>query len=241
MVLGIDIGSCYTKGILVDSAVIGRHLVKTSFKPKSAIAEVKKNLTGYDRIVATGYGRELVPDADRVITEISALARGASYLNPAVRTVIDIGGQDSKIIKIRDRKIDRFVMNDRCAAGTGNFVGKIGISLGLTLEEFGRLALKSDRPEPIDSLCVVMAETEILSLVSEEKKLEDIVFGVCDSLIRRLIGLGSQIGIEEPVLFCGGGALNPGLIKALKRFIRDVTVPDDPQFVGALGAAVSSA
>jgi predicted CoA-substrate-specific enzyme activase len=241
MVLGIDIGSCYTKGILVDSRVVGKHLVKTSFKPKSAIEEVMNSLTGYDRIVATGYGRELVAGADRIITEILALARGASYINPAVRTVIDIGGQDSKIIKVKDRKIERFVMNDRCAAGTGNFVEKIGLSLGLTLDEFGRLALQSDRPEPIDSLCVVMAETEILSLVSEEKRLEDIVFGVCNALIRRLIGMGSQIGIEEPVLFCGGGALNPGLVKALKRAIKDVTVPNDPQFVGALGAAVSSA
>lgn len=239
MVLGIDIGSCYTKGILAGTQVVGKHLVKTSFKPKLAIDEIKNNLTGYDRIVATGYGRELVSDADRVITEISALARGASFINPAVRTVIDIGGQDSKIIKVKDRKIERFVMNDRCAAGTGNFVEKIGLSLGLTLEEFGRLALKSDRAEPIDSLCVVMAETEILSLVSEEKKLEDIVFGVCDSLIRRLISLGSQIEIEEPVLFCGGGALNPGLVRALGRYISDITVPPDPQFVGALGAAVS--
>jgi predicted CoA-substrate-specific enzyme activase len=239
MVLGIDIGSCYTKGVLFGSKMIGKHLVKTSFKPKLAIDEVKKNLAGFDRIVATGYGRELVPGADQIITEISALARGASYVNPAVRTIIDIGGQDSKIIKIKDRKVERFVMNDRCAAGTGNFVEKIGLSLGLTLEEFGQLALKSDRPEPIDSLCVVMAETEILSLVSEEKKLEDIVFGVCDSLIRRLIGLGSQIGIEEPVLFCGGGALNPGLVKALKRVVKDVTVPADPQFIGALGASVS--
>jgi predicted CoA-substrate-specific enzyme activase len=239
MVLGIDIGSCYTKGVLLDSMVKSKHLVKTSFKPKAAIGEIMKALNGYDRIVATGYGRELVAGADQVITEITALCRGASFIDPAVRTIIDIGGQDSKIIKVKDRKIERFIMNDRCAAGTGNFVEKIGLSLGLTLDEFGALAMKSDRPEPIDSLCVVMAETEILSLVSEEKKLEDIVFGVCDALIRRLTGLASQIGIEEPVLFCGGGALNPGLVKALRRLIKNVTVPDDPQFVGALGAAVS--
>ncbi len=239
MVLGIDIGSCYTKGVLIDGSRQARHVVKTSFKPKAAIAEIMGKLKGYDRIVATGYGRGLVPDVHRTITEISALARGAAHLNPAVRTVIDIGGQDSKIIKLRDRKVERFIMNDRCAAGTGNFVEKISLSLGLDLEEFGRLALASERPETIDSLCVVMAETEILSLVSEEKKLEDIVLGVCDALIRRLIGLGSQVGIEEPVLFCGGGALNPGLVKALKRAIKDVSVPADPQFVGALGAAVS--
>lgn len=239
MVLGIDIGSCYTKGVLFDGAIKARHLVRTSYRPRAAIEEIKQILTGFDRIIATGYGRNLVSGADQTITEISALARGATYLVPAVRTIIDIGGQDSKIIKIRDRRVERFVMNDRCAAGTGNFVEKIGLSLGLSLEDFGRLALASEKPETIDSLCVVMAETEILSMVSEEKKLEDIVFGVCDALIRRLVGLGSQIGIEEPVLFCGGGAVNPGLVKALNRIIKDVTVPADPQYVGALGAAVS--
>lgn len=239
MVLGIDIGSCYTKGVLFDGEIKARHLVRTSFRPKAAIEEIKRVLTGFDRIIATGYGRKLVTDADRTITEISALARGAFCLVPAVRTIIDIGGQDSKIIKIKDRRIERFVMNDRCAAGTGNFVEKIGLSLGLSLEDFGRLALASEKPETIDSLCVVMAETEILSMVSEEKKVEDIVFGVCDALIRRLIGLGSQIGIEEPVLFCGGGALNPGLVKAMKRMIKNVSVPEHPQFIGALGAAAS--
>jgi predicted CoA-substrate-specific enzyme activase len=130
-------------------------------------------------------------------------------------------------------------MNDRCAAGTGNFVEKIAQALGLTLKDFGELALTADRSETIDSLCVVMAETEILSMVAQGKALEDIVAGVCDALVRRIDGIGSHIGIEEPILFCGGGALNPGLVKSMKRIFGSVSIPQDPQFVGAVGAALS--
>ncbi len=243
MVLGLDIGSCYTKGILFDNEIKKKVVIKTSFKPKLAIEQVKKMLestTGQTQSVAvTGYGRELVANPDLVITEITATARGAIYINPKVRTIIDIGGQDSKVIKVLNSKVERFVMNDRCAAGTGNFIEKIAQSLELSLEEFGNQAIKSNRPEQIDSLCVVMAETEILSLAGEGKKLEDIAAGVCDSLVRRIIGIGSQIGIEEPIIFCGGGALNPGLVKSVKRILGNVLVPADPQFIGALGAAVS--
>ncbi len=243
MVLGLDIGSCYTKGILFDNEIKKKVVIKTSFKPKLAIEQVRKMLestNGQTQAVAvTGYGRELVSNPDLVITEITATARGAIYINPKVRTIIDIGGQDSKVIKVLNSKVERFVMNDRCAAGTGNFIEKIAQSLELSLEEFGNQAIKSNRPEQIDSLCVVMAETEILSLAGEGKKLEDIAAGVCDSLVRRIIGIGSQIGIEEPIIFCGGGALNPGLVKSVKRILGNVLVPADPQFIGALGAAVS--
>ncbi|MEE8596658.1 MAG: acyl-CoA dehydratase activase [bacterium] len=239
MVLGIDIGSCYTKGVLFDGSIKNKIVIKTFFKPRQAIEEITSQLTGFDRIAATGYGRELVTDADVIITEITAFARGATYVNSSVNSIIDLGGQDSKIIKIRDGKVDRFIMNDRCAAGTGNFVEKIAQALGLRLEEFGNFALNSNKPEMIDSLCVVMAETEILSLVSEGKRIEDIVAGVCDALVRRITGLGAQIGIEEPILFCGGGALNPGLVKSMKRIFGALIIPDIPQFIGALGAALS--
>lgn len=239
MILGIDIGSIYTKGILFDGKIKNKLVVKTSFKAKQAIEEVKKTLIGYDKIVATGYGREMVTNADLVITEITAFAHGATFFNASSKTIIDIGGQDSKIIKLKNGKVNRFVMNDRCAAGTGNFIEKTAQALGIGLEEFGNLALKSNCPETIDSLCVVMAETEILSLVAEGKRLEDIVLGVCDSLVRRIIGIAAQVGIEEPVIFGGGGALNPGLVKAMKRNLGKVIVPEIPQFIGALGAAIS--
>ncbi len=239
MVLGLDVGSSYTKGVLFDGAIRQKAVLKTSFKPNQAIENARRQLTGYDRIVATGYGRELVTNAHKTITEITAFARGASFVEPSVRTIIDIGGQDSKIIKVKECRVDRFVMNDRCAAGTGNFIEKIAQALGLSLAEFGDLALKADRAETIDSLCVVMAETEILSLVGEGKPLEQIVAGVCDALVRRIDGIGSQIGIENPILYCGGAALNPGLVKSMKRIFRDIVIPADPQFIGAIGAALS--
>jgi|UniRef100_A0A7V3RHG5 predicted CoA-substrate-specific enzyme activase len=238
MVLGLDVGSMYTKGVLFEKQVINKAVVKTAFKPKQAIKEIKNILSGFDKIVATGYGRELVEDAYRVVTEVSAFARGSIYFNPETRTIIDVGGQDSKVIRVKNGKVIRFVMNDRCAAGTGNFIEKIAQALNLSFDEFGGLALKSERPEMIDSLCVVMAETEILSLVQEGKRLEDIILGVCDSVIRRIIGIAGQIGIEEPILFCGGGALNPGLAKALKRYYPEIIIPEEPQFVGAIGAAM---
>lgn len=239
MVLGLDVGSSYTKGILFSGKIEKKLVIKTSFKPRQAIEQVKTHFSGHDKIVATGFGRELVTDVDNIITEITAFARGASFIDSSVRTIIDIGGQDSKIIKVNNGKVDRFVMNDRCAAGTGNFIEKIAQAMNLTLEEFGNLAVKSDRPEIIDSLCVVMAETEILSLVGQGKRSEDIAAGVCDSLIRRIDGIGSQIGIEEPILFCGGGALNPGLVKSMRRILGEVIIPDAPQFIGAIGAALS--
>jgi len=239
VVLGLDVGSSYTKGILFSGKIEKKLVIKTSFKPRQAIEQVKTHFSDHDKIVATGFGRELVTDVDNIITEITAFARGASFIDSSVRTIIDIGGQDSKIIKVNNGKVDRFVMNDRCAAGTGNFIEKIAQAMNLTLEEFGNLAVKSDRPEIIDSLCVVMAETEILSLVGQGKRSEDIAAGVCDSLIRRIDGIGSQIGIEEPILFCGGGALNPGLVKSMKRILGEVIIPDAPQFIGAIGAALS--
>jgi predicted CoA-substrate-specific enzyme activase len=239
MVLGLDVGSSYTKGVLFDDKIIQKAVIKTSFKPKSAIEEAKEQLRGYDRIATTGYGRELVIGADKIITEITAFARGACYFDPTVRTIIDIGGQDSKIIKVKDGRVDRFVMNDRCAAGTGNFIEKIAQALDLSLAEFGDLASKADRAETIDSLCVVMAETEILSLVGEGRRLEHIVAGVCDALVRRIDGIGSQIGIDDPILFCGGGALNPGLVRSMHRIFENITIPEDPQFIGAVGAALS--
>jgi predicted CoA-substrate-specific enzyme activase len=238
MVLGLDIGSCYTKGALFDGAMIKKTVIRTALQPRRAIEQVLEAFTNYTGIAATGYGRKLVSKADVVITEITAFARGASFLDPSVRTIIDIGGQDSKIIKVKNGAVERFVMNDRCAAGTGNFIEKSAQSLNLNLEEFGKLAESSHTPHTIDSLCVVMAESEILSLATAGKKIEDIVAGVCDSLIRRIINIGNQIGIDEPILFCGGGALNPGLTAALRRRFSNVIIPDAAQYVGALGAAL---
>ncbi len=238
MVLGIDIGSCYTKAVLFDGQIKEKMVIKTSLRPVEAIEQVKEKLTGYKEIAATGYGRNLIHNAQKVITEITAFAYGAMYIEPGIKTIIDIGGQDSKVIKLNRGVVERFVMNDRCAAGTGNFIEKTARALDLSLESFGQLAVKSDKPETIDSLCVVMAETEILSLAAENKKLEDIVAGLCDALVRRIAALGAQVKIEPPILLCGGGALNQGIIKSMNRILGKVIVPEAPQFLGALGAAL---
>jgi len=238
MVLGLDIGSCYTKGALFDGVMVRKTVVRTALQPQQAIKQVLAELRDHTALATTGYGRKLIPTADVIITEITAFTRGAYFLDPSIRTIIDIGGQDSKIIKTKDGHIERFVMNDRCAAGTGNFIEKSAQSLSLTLDDFGTLARSSTNPLTIDSLCVVMAESEILSLATTGKKIEDIVAGVCDSLMRRIINIGSQIGIEEPILFCGGGALNPGLVVSLRRRYNNVIIPDSAQYIGALGAAL---
>lgn len=129
MVLGLDVGSCYTKGVLFDNRVRKQYVIDTAYKPKKAIDVIKRHLSGFKQIAATGFGRNLVNDADHIITEISAFGYGAFAVNPTTRTIIDIGGQDSKIIKMREGRVDRFIMNDRCAAGTGNFVEKIAQAL----------------------------------------------------------------------------------------------------------------
>jgi predicted CoA-substrate-specific enzyme activase len=241
LVLALDVGSRYTKGLLFDGGIVETAVIKTSLKPRKAIEAARDRLTGYQRVVATGYGRELVESADLTVTEITAFARGALSVLPSVRTVIDIGGEDSKVIKIAGGQVERFVMNDRCAAGTGNFIERLASALDLTLDEFGSLASASSSPRMIDSLCVVMAETEVLSLIADGESTEDILAGVCDALTRRVVSLGEQVGIEPPVLLCGGGALNPGLVKATERLLGSVSVPDNPQFVGALGAAIRAA
>ena len=238
MVLALDVGSRYTKGLLFDGRLVDTVLLKTSLKPRKAIEEAREKLKGHQRIVATGYGRELVDNADLTMTEITAFARGAASLLPSVRTVIDIGGEDSKVIRLVDGRLERFVMNDRCAAGTGNFVERLAQALDIPLSEFGALAASSKSPRTIDSLCVVMAETEVLSLIADGESTEDILAGVCDAVTRRIVALGEQVGIQAPVLLCGGGALNPGLVRAMERLLGTVNVADNPQFVGALGAAI---
>ncbi len=241
MVLALDVGSRYTKGLLFDGRIVETAVVKTSLKPRKAIEEARDRLTGYHRVVATGYGRQLVENADLAVTEITAFARGALSVLPSARTVIDIGGEDSKVIKIADGRVERFVMNDRCAAGTGNLIERLASALDLTLDEFGSLASASSCPRMIDSLCVVMAETEVLSLIADGESTEDILAGVCDAVARRVVSFGEQVGIQSPVLLCGGGALNPGLVRATERLLGRVSVPDSPQFVGALGAAIRAA
>jgi predicted CoA-substrate-specific enzyme activase len=191
-------------------------------------------------LVATGYGRIAVANADWRITEISCHARGASHLAPGARTVIDLGGQDAKVITLDDdgRPLD-FEMNDRCAAGTGRFFEVMAGALNVTLPELGDLALQATAPAPISSMCTVFAESEVVGLLAEGQSVSAIAAGLCDSVARRVLQMANRLTVIEPVVFCGGVAHNRGVVAALRRIMgMDVTVPNNPQLVGAMGAAL---
>jgi predicted CoA-substrate-specific enzyme activase len=191
------------------------------------------------RTIVTGYGRNLLAFADRKVTEITCHAEGVRRLAPGARTVVEIGGQDSKVIRLAEGgSVRDFSMNDRCAAGTGRFLEVVAVRLGIRLEDLGALAGRSLRPAAISSMCVVFAETEIISLLASGTSREDIVAGVQASIASRTAALVGRQALE-PVIFTGGVALVPGMKEALEAAVkRPVRIPPDPQFTGALGAAI---
>jgi predicted CoA-substrate-specific enzyme activase len=190
-------------------------------------------------VVATGYGRMNVPFADRQITELSCHARGVASVFPNVRLAIDVGGQDAKALRIRDGKMIDFVMNDKCAAGTGRFLEVIARTLGLNVEDLGRISANATGKTPISSTCTVFAEHEVVSRLSEGAPLEDIIAGLHDSVASRVARMARRLKIEPDVVFTGGVAKNTGVVKALEEQMeRKVLVPDEPLLSGALGAAL---
>jgi predicted CoA-substrate-specific enzyme activase len=190
------------------------------------------------RTVATGYGRNMVGFADTTVTEITCQAAGVRHLAPRVRTVIDIGGQDSKIIHLDgEGNVRDFSMNDRCAAGTGRFLEVTAARLGLNLKSLGTLASKSKKPAPISNMCVVFAETEIIGLLSAGTGPKDIAAGVQLSIAQRLVSMAGNL--RPPVVFTGGVALVPAMDRALKNsFHLPITIAPHAQLTGALGAAL---
>jgi len=189
--------------------------------------------------VATGYGRNTVDFADTTITEITCHARGVRHLVPDARTVIDIGGQDSKLIRMNPRgAVQDFVMNDRCAAGTGCFLEVVAKRLDLTLDALGDVAGRSRTPAAISSMCVVFAETEIIGLLAAGTSPEDIVAGVQTSIATRVASMAGR-SVESPVVFTGGVAMIPGMDAALQSALGcPVAIAPQPQLSGALGAAI---
>ncbi|MEO0094153.1 MAG: acyl-CoA dehydratase activase [candidate division WOR-3 bacterium] len=240
---GIDIGSRTIKFVLLtDSRVVDYRIVDTGTDPlansKSILADYK-----FDTIVATGYGRHLIQNhfGFPVITEIKAYAIGAHFLFPHCRTVIDIGGQDSKIIKIRDGQVVDFEMNDRCAAGTGKFLEVMAHTLGFPLEELGEEALKAESSVPISSMCTVFAESEVISLIARGENPKNIALGLHESILARLLSMLGRIGFEDEIVFAGGVAKNRCLAALLeKRLKKKILIPPEPQIVGALGAALKA-
>jgi len=204
-----------------------------------ALAKVKMSLDDISYVVATGYGRLNVPFADKQITEITCHARGVSSMFPNVKTAIDIGGQDCKGIKIANGKVINFVMNDKCAAGTGRFLEVIAEALGVRVEEMGELSLKAKSIPKISNTCTVFAEQEVISWLAMDTKVEDILAGIHDAIATRVYGMAQRVKIEKDVVVTGGCAKNVGLVKALERKMGySVLVPSEPLLTGALGAAL---
>ena len=244
---GLDIGSTMTKVVIMaQEVVISLVRVTKPEQRKLAYLLMREALRGsglsFDEltyIVATGYGRINVPFADRQVTEISCHARGVSYLVPGVRTIIDIGGQDCKGIKVVGGRVVGFVMNDKCAAGTGRFLELTAGALGVEVEEIGELALTSGNPVEISSTCTVFAQQEVVTKLAEGVALNDILAGLHQAIAARIFSLVSRLRIEPEVVITGGGAKNVGLVKALEEKLGfPAVLPADPLLTGALGAAL---
>jgi predicted CoA-substrate-specific enzyme activase len=247
---GIDIGSTMTKAVITDGEgkVLGSVIGPTGAKHRhwafqvmaEALDKTALVLEALDFIVATGYGRINVPFADKQITEITCHARGIRALFPTVRTVIDIGGQDSKGIKLdAGGKVINFVMNDKCAAGTGRFLEVIADTLGITLAEMGGLSLTAKEAVPISNTCTVFAEHEVTSRLAEGVGIPEIVAGLHAAIAGRVVNLVRTLGIEKDVAVTGGGAKNIGLVRAVEdRIGFPALVPEEPLLTGALGAAL---
>jgi len=246
---GIDAGSRAMKVALVD--VENRRLVAAGHADQhpdqkalaaklvaEALEVARLRPADVARTVSTGYGRRLIATADASVTEISCQARGVASLVPDVRTVIDIGGQDSKIIFLDERGVRDFAMNDRCAAGTGQFIEMAARRLGFSLEEMGRAAAGSRRPAVITSMCAVFAETEIVSVLAAGEAPEDVAAGVLRSVAQRVAALGVR-GLSVPVVFTGGTARIVGMDKILSGAVgQSLTVPPEPHLTAALGAGL---
>lgn len=247
---GVDVGSTQTKAVVINEEreIVSRSLIDTganvvraaekSFNEALKMNGIREEEVEY--VIGTGYGRYRVTFGNTQITEISCHGRGAVHMFPATRTVVDMGGQDTKAIRINPSgEIIDFCMNDKCAAGTGRFLGAAAEALEIPLGELGSTALRSHKPVRISTTCTVFAESEVLSWLGKGKKIEDILWGVHQSIASRSAALLRRVGVEEQVTFTGGVTKNVAMIQALgeKLQIR-LNVSEESHFMGALGAAL---
>lgn len=246
--LGIDIGSLSTKSVLMENdEVVAFDVVLTGGTNRKAAETTFENVltaSGLTRgdvkfVVSTGYGRENLPFADKHVSEITCHGIGMHLRNPDIRTILEIGGQDSKAIRIDDGgRVEQFVMNDKCAAGCGRFLEVTARAMGIGLSELGEASALARNPLRISSTCAVFAETEIVSLVAVGTPAPDIVRAVHDSIAQRAVVLLRQVGISGPVGMSGGVALNSGVVRALEDKLQTgIYIVDNPQVRGAIGAA----
>ncbi len=253
---GVDMGSTATKAVVLEDGrrIAGSDARATGSDPersgeqalKASLDQAGASLDDVERVVATGYGRRALALADEAINEINANARGAAWLGSSqgqVRTIIDIGGQDSKVISLdADGVIRDFQMNDKCAAGTGKFLEVIAQLLEVGVEDLGALSARSGAPVAIASTCVVFAQSEVVGLIARRRPKEDVVAGIHRAIASRVVGMARRVGVEPVVVFDGGPARNEGLRAALEAELgMTVVVPANPQLVVALGAALVAA
>jgi predicted CoA-substrate-specific enzyme activase len=245
---GIDVGSTMTKTVILNKGIIASVIGPTGPEQRrlankvmeEALRKSSLSFRTITYIVSTGYGRINVPFADKQFTEITCHAKGIIHLFPKAKTVIDIGGQDIKAIKIdaAGKTID-FVMNDKCAAGTGRFIEVIGDTLGVPLDRVGDLSLQSKNPAKISNICTIWAQQEVAASLAQGIPISDLLAGVHHSLADRICRMVNRLRVEDEVIVTGGGAKNRGLLKALSEQLgREVLVPEEPLITGALGAAL---
>jgi predicted CoA-substrate-specific enzyme activase len=249
IVAGVDIGSLTAKAVILkDNDILGYSVIPAG-TDVTKVAEQTLSLAldkaGLRRdhlaaVVSTGYGRARVPLAGKSVTEITCDAKGAHFLYPETGMVIDIGGQDSKVISLdgEGRVVD-FAMNDKCAAGTGRFLEVMAQALGIELNELGPVSLKRKKGVVISSMCTVFAESEVISLIAEGYPKEDIVNGLHQAIASRVAGMAQSLRVANVVTLAGGVAKNVGVVRALEQNLRvRVKVPPEPQIIAALGAAI---
>jgi predicted CoA-substrate-specific enzyme activase len=245
---GIDVGSTMTKAVILNQGIIASIIGPTGPEQRrlankvmeEALNRAALSFQAITYIVSTGYGRINVPFADKQFTEITCHAKGIISLFPKAKTIIDVGGQDIKAIKIdATGKTTDFVMNDKCAAGSGRFIEVIADTLGVPLDKVGDLSLQSKNPAKISNICTIWAQQEVAASLAQGIPVSDLLAGVHQSLAERINTMVNRLRVEDAVVVTGGGAKNRGLLKALSEQLgHEILVPDEPLITGALGAAL---
>ena len=247
--MGLDIGSTSSKAVILEDGtrVAARKVIEAGIGSEGpdrvfadALSEAGITREEITRVMATGYGRMTFPGADDQASELSCHGKGIHYLIPEARVVIDIGGQDAKVMQINERgALLNFVMNDKCAAGTGRFLDVMAGILSVQTSELAELAAKAEEPLSISSVCTVFAESEVISHLAAGATRSDVAAGIHQSVAKRVAGLGNRIGFQGPIAMSGGVALNAGVVRALEHELgKQIVTHPDAQLAGAYGAAI---
>jgi predicted CoA-substrate-specific enzyme activase len=246
--IGIDSGSVATKAVLFNGQIVDSIIIPTGWSPKESAKEAynkiieRNNLdkSKIKKVIGTGYGRISMDFIDRAITEITCHAKGMHFLNPNIRTILDIGGQDSKVISVDENgNVLDFFMNDKCAAGTGRFLQVMAVTLNMDIDNIDEELNEELTPQKISSMCTVFAESEIISLLAKGIDKKSIFLGILESIGNRAFSILHKVNSKEVIGFSGGVAKS-NLVKNIieKKVKKEIYVPDDSQIVGALGAAI---